>query len=81
MFVLARSVYLFWFFCLFVFYISHRSELDDIFLKSPISMGSKLEAAAAGESERPVRMQLQWPPLELTVVWTILSVVCIVRSG
>lgn len=57
------------------------SELDDIFLKSPISMGSKLEAATAGESERPVRMQLQWSLLELTMVWTILSIVDIVRSG
>lgn len=44
------------------------SELDDIFLKSPINMGSKLEAEAAGESERPVRMQLQWSLLELTMV-------------
>ena len=33
------------------------SEIDDIFLKSPINMGSKLEAEAVGESEGPVRMQ------------------------
>lgn len=57
------------------------SELGDIFLKSPISMGSKLEAEAAGESEGPVWMQSQWSLLELTVVWTIASIVDIVRSG
>ena len=47
------------FFCLFVcfIFISHMSEIDDIFLNSPINMGSKLEAEAAGESEGPVRMQ------------------------
>ena len=47
---------MFLFVCLFL-YISHMSEIDDIFLKSPINMGSKLEAEAVGESEGPVRMQ------------------------
>lgn len=59
MFVLVWSVYLFCGVFLFVcfIYISHMSEIDDIFLKSPINMGSKLEAEAVGESEGPVRMQ------------------------